>query len=125
MANSEHLAKLKEGVKEFNDWRVQIGDMDLCGRPRRALCRKPSSVNPRSCGSLVRSCRRIMILSSSDSCRYFIAMPCGRAGPVENAVLKSSSNRGSSSRPSFFTLATWILWSPSACTLPKLSSLRK
>ena len=29
MANSEHLAKLKEGVKEFNEWRVQIGDVDL------------------------------------------------------------------------------------------------
>ena len=41
--------------------------------------------------------------------RYLKATPCGRAGPVANAVLKSTWNRGSNSRLLRFTRATWIL----------------
>jgi hypothetical protein len=42
-------------------------------------------------------------------CSYFIAMPCGRAGPVLKAVLKSSWNLESSTKLVSFTFATWIL----------------
>jgi len=38
---------------------------------------------------------------------YLKAMPCGRAGPVAKAVLKSSLNRRSSTRFLLVTLATW------------------
>ena len=38
--------------------------------------------------------------------RYFIATPCGRAGPVANAVLKSTSKRRSSARRCLETLIT-------------------
>src|SRR5438552_4059533 len=56
---------------------------------------------------------------------YLNATPCGRAGPVANAVLKFNRNRGSSSKLLCSTRATCTLWSPSAWTLPKESSFRK
>jgi len=40
------------------------------------------------------------------SCRHFIATPCGLAGPVANATLKSMSKRGSSTRRFLNTLTT-------------------
>ena len=64
-------------------------------------------------------------LDSGTGLSYFIARPCGRAGPLWNAVLKSTWNRGSRVRELSRTWATWILWSPSACTLPNESSFRK
>ena len=44
---------------------------------------------------------------------YLVAIPCGRAGPVGKAVLKSRLNRVSSTSLFRFTLMTWTLWSPS------------
>src|SRR5215469_3722166 len=41
--------------------------------------------------------------------RYLIAIPCGRAGPEENALLKSRLKRESRTRSSFVTRATWTL----------------
>ena len=53
---------------------------------------------------------------------HFIPTPWGRAGPVENAVLKSTTrNAGSTVRLCSRTSSTRTLWSPSKWTFPKSS----
>ena len=49
-----------------------------------------------------------------------IARPCGRAGPVTNAVLKSSWKRGSSLRSLSVIFATWTRWSAFSMDLPRI-----
>ena len=56
----------------------------------------PLFMQAESCGLFV--CLILCTVPDGDACfdnRYLNATPCGRAGPVANAVLKSSSNRGS------------------------------
>ena len=55
---------------------------------------RPAEANPETARNAVR-CRH-----------YLIAIPCGRAGPLENAVLKSRSKRVSSTRSLLVILAT-------------------
>src|SRR5262245_57810895 len=52
---------------------------------------------------------------------HLTAIPCGRAGPPQKAVLKSRLNRGSRLRLFRPTFRTWTLWSPSSWTLPGLA----
>jgi len=70
----------------------------------------PLFMQAESCGLFV--CLILCTVPDGDACfdnGYLNATPCGRAGPVANAVLKSTWNRGSNSRLLRFTRATWIL----------------
>ena len=51
-------------------------------------------------------CSSVARISDRAPIVYFIATPCGRAGPVVKAVLKSTSNRRSSSSRFLKTLTT-------------------